>query len=359
VASGDWSHAEGKGSIASGSGSHAEGVSKAIGSRSHSQGFYTIASGEDSHAGGRGFSNSSNVVASGRTSFIHFELTNPFGDYGAYGDYSVILGGTNHNVLSGSTSSSILGGSNNTINSGTTNSTIIGGSGNTINAGVTGSTILGGNNITATTSSTVYVPTLNIVTTPLNDNALTDLLVRDSSGLVKYRSVSSISSSGIFTGGTVSGATNFINGLTANTISATTYQNLPTDLTLTEPSSNDTFGGELLKVGTGTTVAGYTYYLNSSNGWSLTNASGLTFSTGLIGVAVGTNPSVNGMLTRGTGRSTNFTGTTGSPLYLTTTSGILSEYPPSGVGNVVRIVGYKLNQTNSIMFAPDPTWVEL
>ena len=34
-------------------------------------------------------------------------------------------------------------------------------------------------------------------------------------------------SSNGFTGGTVSGATNFTNGLTANTISATTYQNLP------------------------------------------------------------------------------------------------------------------------------------
>lgn len=36
-----------------------------------------------------------------------------------------------------------------------------------------------------------------------------------------------ISSSGTFTGGTVTGATNFTGGLTANTISATTYQNLP------------------------------------------------------------------------------------------------------------------------------------
>jgi hypothetical protein len=35
------------------------------------------------------------------------------------------------------------------------------------------------------------------------------------------------STGGAFTGGTVSGATNFINGLTANTISATTYQGLP------------------------------------------------------------------------------------------------------------------------------------
>jgi hypothetical protein len=36
-----------------------------------------------------------------------------------------------------------------------------------------------------------------------------------------------------FTGGTVSGATSFTNGLTANTISATTYQNLPTDVRVT------------------------------------------------------------------------------------------------------------------------------
>ena len=36
-----------------------------------------------------------------------------------------------------------------------------------------------------------------------------------------------------FTGGTVSGATRFTNGLTANTISATTYVNLPLDIKVT------------------------------------------------------------------------------------------------------------------------------
>jgi hypothetical protein len=36
-----------------------------------------------------------------------------------------------------------------------------------------------------------------------------------------------------FTGGTVSGATNFTGGLTSNTISATTYQNLPIDIRVT------------------------------------------------------------------------------------------------------------------------------
>ena len=43
-------------------------------------------------------------------------------------------------------------------------------------------------------------------------------------------------------GGTVTGSTNFTNGLTANTISATTYQNLPTDIITTGATySNNTF----------------------------------------------------------------------------------------------------------------------
>jgi len=48
--------------------------------------------------------------------------------------------------------------------------------------------------------------------------------------------------SSAFTGGTVSGATEFTEGLTANTISATTYQNLPTDVRVTGATySNNTF----------------------------------------------------------------------------------------------------------------------
>jgi hypothetical protein len=49
-------------------------------------------------------------------------------------------------------------------------------------------------------------------------------------------------SSSTFSGGTVSGATNFTNGLSANTIYATTYQNLPTDIRITGATySNNTF----------------------------------------------------------------------------------------------------------------------
>jgi hypothetical protein len=46
-----------------------------------------------------------------------------------------------------------------------------------------------------------------------------------------------------FTGGTVSGATRFISGLTANTISATTYQNLPATPFL--PLSGGTVSGNV------------------------------------------------------------------------------------------------------------------
>ena len=75
-----------------------------------------------------------------------------------------------------------------------------------------------------------------------------------------------------FTGGTVSGATNFTNGLTANTISATTYQNLPQDIFVTGGTYTN---GEILfknNAGNNFTVTGLpiggaggeVYYLNLS-----------------------------------------------------------------------------------------------
>jgi hypothetical protein len=74
---------------------------------------------------------------------------------------------------------------------------------------------------------------------------------------------------GSFTGGTVSGSTEFTNGLTANTISATTYQNLPvsgltegSNISLTNNSGNYTVAvtgitnpiNSYFSAGSGTTV---------------------------------------------------------------------------------------------------------
>jgi hypothetical protein len=69
--------------------------------------------------------------------------------------YDTVNYDTIKNVLFG-------GGSDNSVYTGVTNSALIAGSGNTINSYIKNSVILGGQNITATTSNTVYVPSLNI-----------------------------------------------------------------------------------------------------------------------------------------------------------------------------------------------------
>jgi len=157
--------------------------------------------------------------------------------------------------------------------------------------------------------------------------------------------------SGGFTGGTVSGNTVFLSGVTANTITGDIlYDTLPT---------SNNFNGEILRLGTGTTTTGGVYYLNSLGGWSEVDSSAVLTSNGLLGIAIGTNPSVDGMLIKGFANNSLFSGTTGSPLYISSTNGLISEYPPSGSGKVIRVVGYKLINANSILFNPDPTWVVL
>jgi hypothetical protein len=141
---------------------------------------------------------------------------------------SVILGGYNNQLKDDSGSgnnnySAIIGGTGNVINSsngaGIIGSVIIGGNTNIIN-NFNRSVILGGSNISATSNDFVYVPSLNINTTPVNDDTLTQVLVRDGAGDVKYRNASTLGGGGgIFTGGTVTGPTTFIAGVTANTLS--------------------------------------------------------------------------------------------------------------------------------------------
>ena len=141
-----FSHAEGAATIASGQYSHSEGYSTiASGDYSHAEGSRTTTSGYGSHSGGQGFNGSNRIIASGETSFVHFRQTSASGTIGAYGDYSAILGGNNHNIGAGSTSSGIFAGS-----------------GNTINNDVLRSVVIGGTSIIASQSNTVYVPNLNI-----------------------------------------------------------------------------------------------------------------------------------------------------------------------------------------------------
>ena len=120
----------------------------------------TYAAGDNSYAGGEGASTGEELIASGEASFAHFryDTSPPVTNLrlGAYGDFSTILGGKNHNIGSGADSSAIFAGS-----------------GNTVSTGVTNSVILGGSNITGTTDDTVYVPNLNIQDTAIFSSAFT------------------------------------------------------------------------------------------------------------------------------------------------------------------------------------------
>jgi len=306
TAQGNSSHAEGFGTRASGSASHAEGSGTTASNKSaHAEGSYTIASGQASHAEG------DNTTASGQWSHSEGVYTTAIGIAShAEGFYTTAIGTNSH-----------AGGNNSRANG---NASFI----HSISSRVDGdrSVVLGGQGIIGTYNDTVYVPNLNIATTPSSDNTLTNILVRASDGSVKYRDVSTISSN------------------------SRVFQDI---------NIANTYNGDILKVGNGTTEAGYVYYLKSDNTWAKTNASDILKSTGLIGIAIGTNPSTNGMLINGFANNTFLTGTAGQPLYLTTTDGLISEYPPSGVGYIVRVVGYKLANTNSIMFNVDPTFIQL
>ena len=84
-------------------------------------------------------------------------------------------------------------------------------------------------------------------------------------------------------GGTVNGATNFTNGLSATTISATTYYNLPTDISVTGGTySNNTFtytnntGGTfstLFNTMTGLTITGNLIVTGGTQSWFSGNSS--------------------------------------------------------------------------------------
>lgn len=176
----------------------------------------------------------------------------------ASGYYSTTVGGSN-NESNGSSSSVIGGGSNTSsgqfsaVIGGTANiasgaqSAAIGGRLN--NAVGLRSVVIGGVSITGTTDDTVYMPNAHIIgdltattisaTTYLNlptDIRVTGGTYTNGTALFTNNIGGTFSVSGFgtgsgtaFTGGTVTGATDFTNGLTANTISATTISIL-TDL---------------------------------------------------------------------------------------------------------------------------------
>ena len=142
---------------------------------------------------------------------------------------------------------------------------------------ITGDTTVGGQMKATTVSATTYsnLP-IDIRVTGGTYSSGTATFTNNTGGTF---SVTGFSTGGgsTFTGGTVTGTTVFTSGLSANTISATTYYNLPTDIRVTGTTySNNTFtytnntGGTfdvLFNTMTGLTVTGDLIVSGNTQSW--------------------------------------------------------------------------------------------
>ena len=113
--------------------------------------------------------------------------------------------------------------------------------------------------------------------------------------------------------------------------------------------------GTVLSIGTATLTVGTVYMWNGTE-WGDANAGAVGTADGLMGVATdsATAPDVlvSGII------QMSVTATVGDPVYLDTTNGLLTGTAPSGSGEIVRVMGYKLD-TNRVYFNPSNDWLEI
>jgi len=115
--------------------------------------------------------------------------------------------------------------------------------------------------------------------------------------------------------------------------------------------------GDIVKFGGITTIAGGLYALTGSD-WSLASAtSTATGATSSLAVALGTNPSSDGMCLRGfVNPAVDPSAPLGNPLFLNTTVGRMVKTAPASSNNVVRIVGYQYG-SDLIYFNPSNDYI--
>ena len=122
--------------------------------------------------------------------------------------------------------------------------------------------------------------------------------------------------------------------------------------------------GDIVTFGTDASshVAGDIYFLNSSSRWVITDADAAATSTGLLAVAMGSAAS-EGMCIRGmVSLKTTFPGSpaNGDVLYLdNATDGAATGTAPTGNGDIVRVLGYKIGSGERMWFNPDNTFIEV
>jgi len=300
---------QGSVNTASGIASFTQGNSvEASGNYSRARGEFLLASGDYSYVSGKGQELLNKLQSGGLNSFVHSYATTPSG---TLSNYSVILGGVNHNIGTSSDNSVILGGNDNSINNSKQNVAVI-----------------VCNGITTPLSNSVYVPRL---------------VLSSSSGLDASTTVGTIEYNGsIFRGYKSDGWQTFGNGyiLSGGTSSPTNDQiAVWTNSNTIEGTTNFTYNSSgFLGVGNGITFSsGGTRTITISNGLTTNTLSILGQTNSIETSTVG--GAVNIIGGAGAGSSGAVAGGNGGDLNLVGGAGGSSLTGSDGFGGDVYITG--------------------
>ena len=135
-----------------------------------------------------------------------------------------------------------------------------------------------------------------------------------------------------------------------------TVGNIKAELQKTTSTVGDYFGTIITGLGSQSTTKG-TVYSWSGTAWLEAAANSGTTGQKFLAVAIA-DSSTDGMLVNGTVTLDHDPGSNGDVLFLSNTAGEVTSTAPSSTGDVVRIMGYCLdNSNNQIYFNPSPDFI--
>ena len=124
-------------------------------------------------------------------------------------------------------------------------------------------------------------------------------------------------------------------------------------------SGAGSFSGNIIKTGASSTSAGRIYYMKTSGDWEGAVATSTLTSTSLLAISVGSNSTTDGMILNGlVVFAIDPGGNPGDALYIDINTFRITATAPTGSGNVVRKIGYKISGT-VIYFNPSPDYIIL
>jgi len=123
--------------------------------------------------------------------------------------------------------------------------------------------------------------------------------------------------------------------------------------------------GTVVKFGSPTNLTPGKVYTFSSGAWVAVDASvgGEATTKGLVAMALGANPAVNGMLIQGIGVLDHNPGSAGNILYVGTgTAGELTATQPSATDEYSRVIAHQIGVEGSlakVLFTPSQDWIKI